>query len=207
MATTRDRLVAAANESFRRCGYHGTSLKDVTEGAGATIGSLYHFFPGGKEALTVAAMTTSGEAYRQLFEVIADAAPDPATAIRDFFEGAAIVLAESGYIDPCPIGTVAREVANTSEAIRTATALVFRSWIETVAARFEAAGLTEDHAEALATTVIAALEGGFVLARAQRDSEPLLRVGRSIHRLAQEELAARQPHALSHGPSSRSPQR
>jgi AcrR family transcriptional regulator len=193
MADTRDRLLTAANESFRRRGYHGTSLKDVTDAAGATTGSLYHFFPGGKEALTVAAMTTSGDVYLQLFEAIADAAPDAATAIGDFFEGAAVVLEESGYIDPCPIGTVAREVANTSEAIRTATDRVFRSWIEAVAARFEAAGTARDDAETLATTVIAALEGGFVLARARRDSEPLRRVGRSIHRLAQEELAARQP--------------
>jgi AcrR family transcriptional regulator len=189
MAATRDRLLTAANESFRRRGYHGTSLKDVTEAAGATVGSLYHFFPGGKEALTVAAMTTSGEAYRQLFEMIADAAPDAATAIGDFFEGAAVVLEETGYIDPCPIGTVAREVANTSEAIRTATDHVFRSWIEAVAARFEAAGMAKDDAETLATTVIAAVEGGFVLARARRDSEPLRRVGRSVQRLATEELA------------------
>jgi AcrR family transcriptional regulator len=191
MADTRDRLLAAANESFRRRGYHGTSLKDVTEGAGATVGSLYHFFPGGKEALTVAAVSASGEAYRQLFETVADAAPDVATAIGDFFEGAAAVLEESGYLDPCPIGTVAREVASTNDAIRIATDLVFRSWIEAVAGRLEVAGLARDHAEALATTVIAALEGGFVLARARRDPEPLLEVGRSIHRLVQAQDACR----------------
>ncbi len=190
MADTRDRLLAAANESFRRHGYHATSLREVTEGADATIGSLYHFFPGGKEALTVAAMTTSGEAYRQLFDVVAGAAPDAATGISDFFEGAAAVLEASGYIDPCPIGTVAREVANTSEAIRTATDRVFESWIEAVAARFETAGLVHDDAEALATTVIAALEGGFVLAHARRDPQPLLRVGSRVRRLVEIELAA-----------------
>ena len=30
MADTRDRILAATNESFRRRGYHGTSIKDVT---------------------------------------------------------------------------------------------------------------------------------------------------------------------------------
>jgi hypothetical protein len=136
-------------------------------------------------------VSASGEAYRQLFETVADAAPDAATAIGDFFEGAAAVLEESGYLDPCPIGTVAREVASTNDAIRIATDLVFRSWIEAVAGRLEVAGLARDHAEALATTVIAALEGGFVLARARRDPEPLLEVGRSIHRLVQAQDACR----------------
>src|SRR5215467_6996597 len=104
MSDTRTRLLTATNESFRRRGFNGTSLKHITAAAGAPIGSLYHFFPGGKDDLALAAITTSGAAYRQLFELIADAAPDVPSAITDFFDGVAAVLAESDYIDPCPIG-------------------------------------------------------------------------------------------------------
>jgi len=175
---------------FRRHGYHGTSLKQVTAAAAAPIGSLYHFFPGGKDELALAVITTSGEAYRQLFELIADAATGPADAMTDFFEGAADVLEETDYIDPCPIGTVAREVASTNDALRQATAGVFASWIDAAASRFEAEGLKREDAWQLATTIVAALEGGFVLARARRDSEPLRATGRSIRRLVEQSLAA-----------------
>ena len=51
MTGTRERIVTATNELFRRRGYNGTSLKDVTVASGATTGSLYHFFPGGKAEL------------------------------------------------------------------------------------------------------------------------------------------------------------
>jgi AcrR family transcriptional regulator len=190
VADTRERILTATNESFRRRGYHGTSLRDVATGAGAPIGSLYHFFPGGKDELTVATLTWSGDAYRQLFEVIAGAAADPAVAITDFFEGAAVVLRETDFIDPCPIGTVAREVASTNEAIRAATDHVFATWIAAAAAHFEAAGMTAGDAEELATTVVAALEGGFVLARAARDAEPLRATGRALRRLVEQTLAA-----------------
>src|SRR5262245_15807507 len=109
---TRDRIVTATSELFRARGYHGTSLKHVTAASGAPIGSVYHFFPGGKVALAEAVITESGAAYRALFELIADAAPDPVAAVRDFFDGAAEVLVETGYLDACPIGTVALEVAS-----------------------------------------------------------------------------------------------
>jgi AcrR family transcriptional regulator len=47
---TRQRIITATAELFRRRGFHGTSLKQVTEAAEAPIGSLYHHFPG-KDAL------------------------------------------------------------------------------------------------------------------------------------------------------------
>ena len=120
MAETRDRIIAATHELFRRSGYHGTSLSQISAASEATIGSIYHFFPGGKEALAVAVIETTGASYRQLFESIAAQATDPASAYVDFFAGAGVVLAQSGYLDPCPIGSLAREVAHTREPLRLA---------------------------------------------------------------------------------------
>src|SRR5664279_3004443 len=99
MTGTRDRILMATNELFRRQGYNGTSLKQVTTAASAPTGSLYHFFPGGKDELTLTVVTTSGETYRQLFELIAGAASDPAQIVTDYFEGAADTLEESDFID------------------------------------------------------------------------------------------------------------
>ena len=87
MAGTRERIMATTNESFRRRGYHDTSLKDVVRGADATVGSLYHFFPDGKVGLAEAVLLESGAAYQQLFESIYDEAGSPAAAIRAFFDG------------------------------------------------------------------------------------------------------------------------
>lgn len=183
MTGTRERFLTAANELFRRHGFNGTSLKQITTAAGAPTGSLYHFFPGGKTDLTEAVITSSGAAYQRLFELIADEATDPATAVTDFFEGAAEVLEQTDFIDICPIGTIAREVANTNEVLRQATDRVFANWIEAGAARFISAGLSQPDANELATTLVATLEGGFLLARVRRDAEPLRTAGRHIRRL------------------------
>lgn len=190
MASTRDRLIAATNELFRRRGYNGTGLKDVTTAAGATTGSLYHFFPGGKSELAEAVITESGLAYQQLFEAIADDAAGPAEAISDFFDGAAQVLADTDYIDVCPIGTVAREVASTDDTLRLASDRVFAGWIDAATSRFTHAGLAEERARRLATTVVAALEGGFILARTRRDPAVLHEIGLQMRSLVQAQLPA-----------------
>jgi AcrR family transcriptional regulator len=189
VANTRDRILTATNELFRRHGFNGTSIKQITLAAQVPMGSLYHFFPGGKDQLAREAIETSGPAYEQLFEIIADEAVNPSEAITNFFEGAAEVLEATGFIDICPIGTVAREVASTNDSLRVSTAKVFASWITAVAARLEAAGVPGPEANGLATTVVASLEGGFLLARAARDTAPLLAIGTAIRLLVDTTLA------------------
>ena len=189
MADTRERLLTATAELFRRQGYNGTSLKQVTAAAGAPIGSLYHFFPDGKDGLSEAVIGSSGQAYQELFELIYDAAEGPGSAVTDFFDAAALVLAETGYLDACPIGTVALEVASTNDRLRRATEAVFDGWIGAAASRLQAAGMAEPEARDLATTLVAAVEGGFMLSRASRSPQPMRTAGRHMRMLVEASLA------------------
>ena len=189
MSGTRERLLTATAELFRRQGFNGTSLKQVTSAAGAPIGSLYHFFPDGKDGLGEAVIGWSGRAYQELFELIYDAAADPGSAITDFFDAAAVVLEETGYLDACPIGTVALEVASTNDRLRRATEVVFAGWITAAATRLVAAGLSEAEADEVATTLVAAVEGGFMLSRAAQSPEPMRIAGRHMRRLVEASLA------------------
>ena len=179
MAATRERIVNAGAELFRRQGYTGTGLKQIVTAARAPFGSLYHFFPGGKENLGEDVIRWSGAQYGQLIDAVFDPAPDVATGVRDFFAGAGEFLAESDYADACPIATIALEVASTSERLRLATAAVFEDWIGALALRLTAAGISSSDARELAIGVLAGLEGAFVLCRATRSTEPL-RVAGSI---------------------------
>src|SRR2546421_6623285 len=121
-ATTRQRIVEHSAELFRLQGYNATGVKQIVEAAQAPFGSLYHFFPGGKEQLGAEAIRTSGALYAQLIPAVFNAAPDLPTGVRDFFAGAAAHLEETGYEDACPIATIALEVSSTSEVLRQACA-------------------------------------------------------------------------------------
>ena len=184
--------MTATGELFRRQGYNGTGLKQVTQAAGAPFGSLYHHFPGGKEELGEAVLRESGAAYGALLELIYDAAADPVTAVTDFFDGAADVLVETGYLDACPIGTVALEVASTNDRLRRATHDVFEGWEASVAERFEAAGIAPARARELAVALVAGVEGGFMLSRAARSPEPMRATGRVMQATVAAALATAQ---------------
>ena len=179
MAGTRERIIDSSAELFRRQGYAGTGVKQIAAMASAPFGSLYHFFPGGKEQLGQEVIRWSGGLYLELFATIAMQAPDPVTAIGDFFAGAAETLRDTDYADACPIATVALEVASTNEPLRKATAEVFDSWIDAASAYFAAAGIPQETARELAFSILCLLEGAFVFSRAMRSTEPLELAGAS----------------------------
>jgi AcrR family transcriptional regulator len=170
---TRERIVEASADLMRRQGYSATGVKQIVEASQAPFGSLYHFFPGGKEELGAEAVRRSGDLYAQLIPAVFDPAPDLVAGVRDFFAGAADVLRQSDYADACPIATVALEVSSYSEPLRQACAEVFDAWIVTGTDRFVAGGLERVVARRLITGMIAALEGAFVLCRALRSTEPM----------------------------------
>src|ERR1700761_9063229 len=127
--TTRERIVDASAELFRRQGYAATGIKQIVTEAEAPFGSLYHHFPGGKEQLGAESIRTSGKLYELLIPAVFGPAPDLVSGVRMFFAGAAAHLIETDYEDACPIATVALEVSSTSEPMREACAGVFESWI------------------------------------------------------------------------------
>jgi AcrR family transcriptional regulator len=186
---TRERIVQASAELLAKQGYNATGVKQIVSAAQAPFGSLYHFFPGGKEELGAEAIRASGAVYEQLIEAVFDPAPDPVTGVRLFFAGAAAHLEETGYADACPIATVALEVSSASEQMRRACAEVFESWIAAGAQRLERSGVSPEHARALIVAMLAALEGAFVLARASQSTEALLVAGEMMAAAVAAELA------------------
>jgi len=190
---TRERLVQASAELLARQGFNATGVKQIVTAAQAPFGSMYHFFPGGKEQLGAEAIRASGAVYEQLIEAVFDPAPDPVTGVRLFFAGAAAHLEETDYADACPIATVALEVSSVSEQMRLACAEVFESWIVAGSQRFERAGVAPARARDLITAMLAALEGAFVLARASRTTESLLVAGDAMAAVVEAELARAEP--------------
>jgi AcrR family transcriptional regulator len=167
---TRDRILYATAELFRRQGYNGTGLKQVVAEADAPFGSLYHHFPGGKAELGDEVIRKAGAFFQALVVAVYDEASGSAEdAVRAVFKGAGETLEATDYEDACPIATVALEVASTDDRLRRATADVFEQWTVALTERLG------DRDQALA--VIAALEGAFVLCRASRSTEPMRAAG------------------------------
>ena len=178
MTSTKDRILQTAARLFRRQGYAATGLKQIVAEAKAPFGSLYHFFPGGKEALGVAVLRSVGPTYKAVFDQAFDQAPDLASGLARMFEAAADNLRRTSYADACPIALIALEVSGADGPLRDAAAEVFEDWIASFESRLLAAGLPPEAARSQALAALSALEGALVFAKTLRRAEIVETAGR-----------------------------
>ncbi|WP_410669695.1 TetR/AcrR family transcriptional regulator [Amycolatopsis sp. cmx-4-68] len=178
---TRQRMLDTAADLFQTQGYHATGLTQLTTAGGAPKGSLYFHFPGGKEQLAAEAVQLSSERTGELLSAIVRDAPDAPTAIDRAVDALASFLTGSDFQRGCPLATVALDAAAASEPIREACADGYSYWHGVLADYLAGQGLSPERADELATVVLAAVEGGLLLARTRRDVAPLRAVAAHLH--------------------------
>jgi AcrR family transcriptional regulator len=177
---TDQRIVRAMAELLRVQGYAATSLQQLARAARAPIGSIYHHFRGGKRQVAAAALRDSGAAYIQLLPLLLDRHADLPAAVDAAFAAAAGDIADTGWATMCPVVTVAGEIADTEPELRQVAAEVIASWVDQGSRYLAGRGLSQTDARTAMYALLAALEGGFLLARAQHDTEPLLAAGHAV---------------------------
>jgi TetR/AcrR family transcriptional repressor of lmrAB and yxaGH operons len=186
---TRQRMLDTAAELFQTQGYHATGLTQLTTAGGAPKGSLYFHFPGGKEQLAAEAVRLSGDRTGELLRAVVAAAPDAATGIDRVIGHLADALAESDFQRGCPLATVALDAAAESDTIREACSDGYASWQADLADYLVRQGLSPERGSELATVVLAAIEGGLLLARTKRDVTPLRAIATHLHSTLEREFS------------------
>jgi AcrR family transcriptional regulator len=174
-------MIRSAALLFRRQGIEGTSFSDVLEHSGAPRGSIYHHFPAGKSELAEEATRYAGD-FIAAGLVAALAEDDPPAAVRAFTASWLDVLRSDDFAAGCPVVAAAVE-GDRTPAARAAAGAAFARWESLLAAAVERSGATPERARSVASLVVAAIEGGIVMARAQRSTEPLERVATEVERV------------------------
>ncbi|MDP6690609.1 MAG: TetR/AcrR family transcriptional regulator [Alphaproteobacteria bacterium] len=169
----RDNLVWAAAKLFRRQGYSGTGLRDILAASGAARGSLYHYFPGGKEQIGAAAVTAAGGLVTETFAELARQADGPADFLHRYSDLLVRWLEASKFRDGCPITTTLLETTPESAAISAAGRAVFADWRGVMADMLRRDGWPASRVPATATAIIAGLEGALLMARVQGSARPI----------------------------------
>ena len=173
---TRDRIVAAAADLIFEQGVAGTSLQDVQQAARVSGSQLYHYF-GDKTSLVHAVIAWQGEA------VLGHQWPwlsrlDSLPGIRAWRDYVVSTMRRRECRGGCHIGSLASELSDQDPAARSDLAAAFQRWISAIRDGLQA---MQDRGELradadvprLACALMAAVEGGLLLAKAERDVAPL----------------------------------
>jgi TetR/AcrR family transcriptional repressor of nem operon len=172
---TRDRLIESARYLFWERGFAGTSMTDLLGHAEVNSGSFYHFFES-KEALLRAVLETYLAALRPMVVDPAYAqTEDPVARIFAILAGYRERILQTECKYGCPLGRLALEIDPENRPAHALIAENFQGWIGAVRECIEnIKGRLPKRTdrEALATYVLAVMEGGVMLSRSYASVEP-----------------------------------
>ena len=175
-AATRDRIVQAAADLMYHKGVHATTLDDVREATGTSKSQLYRHFRD-KDALVHAVITLRGKQ-------IIDRETQRLGRFNSFsglirWRNALIQVSslQNGAYG-CALGSMANELSDEDEEARNSLDKLFRTWEELLAVglqRMQAKGTLSPKAdpEQLAIGLMAALQGGYLLANTAHNVQPM----------------------------------
>jgi len=176
---TREHILRQAASVFNRLGYAGASVSDLETATGLRTGGIYRHFPGGKEALAVEAFRWAVDRVDERLAAAVGAPGDAMARLHALVDTWADYGASPPMPGGCPVmnaaiehdaggsGALRRQALDTMDRWR---ALV-RDLVAAGQARGElSAGPSPD---AVATTLLATMEGAIMLAGLYRDHAPL----------------------------------
>ncbi|MCB8945249.1 MAG: TetR/AcrR family transcriptional regulator [Ardenticatenaceae bacterium] len=185
MSSKRDQIIETTCQLIELQGYHATGLNQILAESGAPKGSLYHYFPDGKDELVEEAVNhTSGIIAARLQAGMA-AFATAQEAIPAFLRDLAHYVELSGFQTGGPITAVALEAASTNERLNAACNQAYQSWRAIIEQKLLADGCEAGRAKRLAMMVIALIEGAIILSRSDRSTAPLLAAAAELEILLQ----------------------
>jgi len=161
--TERAAHVPALAEAFREHGFAGASVTALCAATRLGKGSLYNFFPGGKEEMAAAVLADVDAWFTaSVFEPLEAAQAGDPEAVNAMFDAVTAYFRSGRRV--CLQGAFAlgRERDLYAETI----AGYFERWIASLAASLRAAGHSEQAARLAAVETVAAIQGAIVLSRA-----------------------------------------
>lgn len=163
-----ERLIESTRVLLWERGYTGTSPKAIQKLADAGQGSMYHHFSGKRE-LALAAIERTAEALRERAEAQFSL---PGNAIECISE---YLRRERDVLKGCAVGRLTQDPEVMADELLRAPVEQTFAWLRRRVAEILAGGLDRGELAGLdpvatATAIIATLQGGYVLARAERSA-------------------------------------
>jgi TetR/AcrR family transcriptional repressor of lmrAB and yxaGH operons len=180
MSDMRDRILLTMAQLIEKQGYHATGLNEIIKESGAPKGSLYYYFPGGKEQIGTEAIIEAGKIISGRLSSMLQEIPTPAQAVYSFLMGMAANVEATGFGAGSPLTTAAVETAMTSEAINQACQDAFDLILAAFREKFASGGYAEDQAAELAMYVTTVIEGGILMSRTYHNAQPLRLAARHL---------------------------
>lgn len=165
LVAERSDTLAPLAEVFREYGYEGASLALIGKATGLGKGSLYHFFPGGKEEMVQAVLAQIEQWFEEAVYAPLRDGEDSNSAIDAMLNSVMDYFRSGGRV--CLVGALA--VSNTRDRFSDAIRGYFVHWVDALHAALVRQGREDDQARLLSEEAVLSIQGAIVLSRAMND--------------------------------------
>ncbi|AYM14280.1 MULTISPECIES: TetR/AcrR family transcriptional regulator [Agrobacterium] len=177
MVAERSDAVASLAEVFREHGYEGASLALIGKATGLGKGSLYHFFPNGKEEMVQAVLVEIEQWFENsVYSPLRDG-DDADAAITAMLDETAKYFRSGRRV--CLVGALA--VTNTRDLFAQAIRGYFVAWVDALQAALVRQGRDAERARILSEDAVLSIQGAIVLSRALDDPAVFQRAIDQLH--------------------------
>ncbi len=189
----RTELVRAATELLHEQGFAGTSLADVASRAKVPLGNVYYYFRT-KEALAEAVIGSHQEALKERFAAWETAHAEPRLRLRRLVR-APLDNTDAVVRFGCPHGSLCQELEKLGDdtALAKAGARLLGVYIDWASKQLHEHGCPPRQARALATDLVASVQGTMLIAHTMRSAELLREQLRRVEKWLDDQLASRRP--------------
>ena len=174
--TDRASALPALAEAFREHGFEGATLATLSKATGLGKGSLYNFFPGGKEEMMEAVLENIDGWFANAIFSPLEQALDPAAAITAMFDDVTAYFRSGQRV--CVVGCLGLNSAGETFSVKVKE--YFARWVSALAHCLEVGKVPPALASDLAEEAVSGIQGAIVLARALGEEASFLRIVRRL---------------------------
>ncbi|KFN11436.1 TetR/AcrR family transcriptional regulator [Paenibacillus macerans] len=184
---TKDVILNTATWLFAKHGYHGTGLNQIIKESGAPKGSLYYYFPKGKEELAIACVKLTQSNLQSKLQELMSRFAKPQDFLRAFILNIADRMDGFGTDKFVPFGFwAAAETSSVSDSLRDACQAALAEWKDTLSNKLVDTGITKERAVEMAEISVCLIEGATIMSVVERNSRAMRRAAKHISAILEE---------------------
>lgn len=186
MTSTKEKILIAASSLFRKQGYHATTLNQISNESMTPRGSVYYYFPDGKEQLAKEAILRTGKVIQERIEHALSRDESLSELFYLHINRMADEIKEQSQSDTLNIFSliaISREVSESSTILRDTCRDVYDSWTNCFYTKLKASNYEHEEAKKLALIIHVLIEGAYAYVVSHQDPEAMYIVSQQVREL------------------------
>ncbi|SMC26076.1 transcriptional regulator, TetR family [Clostridium acidisoli DSM 12555] len=177
---SKEKILAVAASLFQIKGYNATGLNEILKESGSPKGSLYYYFPNGKEELALEAIRLASNSIQMRIQTTLNQYSNPIEGIQSVIKNMTEDLKRDNKFKDMSISLIALETYLSSESLREACKEAFIDLQNLYSKKLIQSGLSNEIALELGTLIQVMIEGAITVSVTEKNATALLTVNKQV---------------------------